>query len=191
MRIIAGTKRGMKLLSPENRVSRPITDRIKESLFNVLYNYDLPDGARVADLFCGVGSMGIEVLSRGAEFVVFIEQDNKVVEILNRNIEKVGFTKQSKVIQADAFRIGAPVESDGRKYDLIFVDPPYADTNDVSLDSRAGSLLCLLDKQIDKQGIIIFRTHRSISLLDRYGQVRVLERRQWGTMAITMLQRIE
>ena len=75
MRIIAGTKRGMKLVSPETRVTRPITDRVKESLFNVLQNYDLLAGARVADLFCGVGSLGLEALSRGAAFVTFVERE--------------------------------------------------------------------------------------------------------------------
>ena len=78
MRIIAGTKRGMKLLSPETRVSRPITDRVKESLFSVLYKYDLPEGKRVADLFSGVGSLGLEALSRAAAFVTFVERDAEV-----------------------------------------------------------------------------------------------------------------
>ncbi|MHC4750685.1 MAG: RsmD family RNA methyltransferase, partial [Planctomycetota bacterium] len=66
MRIIAGSKRGMKLLSPKTQDSRPIIDRVKESLFSVLYKYDLPDDTMVADLFCGVGSLGLEALSRGA-----------------------------------------------------------------------------------------------------------------------------
>jgi len=176
------------LFSPRTLQSRPITDRVKESLFNILYKYDLPGSARVADLFCGVGSLGLEALSRAAEFVAFIEHDSKVVATLNRNIEKAGFIKQSKVIRANAFKVGASVESNGRKYDLVFVDPPYADTSNVSLNSKLGRLLQLLGGQINKQCIIVVRTHRSISLLGQYGQLRVLERRQWGTMAITMLQ---
>ena len=107
MRIIAGTKRGMKLLSPKTDVSRPITDRVKESLFNVLYKYGLPADKVVADLFCGVGSLGLEALSRGAEFVTFVEKDPKIVAILKKNIEKAGFAGESKVIRADAFKIGA------------------------------------------------------------------------------------
>jgi 16S rRNA (guanine966-N2)-methyltransferase len=188
MRIIAGTKRGMKLFSPKTLRSRPITDRVKESLFNILYKYDLPSSACVADLFCGVGSLGLEALSRAAKFVVFIEHDPKVVVTLNRNIEKAGFIKQSKVIRANAFKVGASVELNERKYDLVFVDPPYAETIDVSLNSQLGRLLQLLGGQINKQCIIVVRTHRSTSLLDQYGQLRVLGRRQWGTMAITMLQ---
>ena len=110
MRIIAGSKRGMKLLSPKTTVSRPITDRVKESLFSILFKYDLPNGKFVADLFCGVGSLGLEALSRGAEFVTFVEKDMKIVATLNRNIEKAGFVKESKVVRANAFKIGAPVE---------------------------------------------------------------------------------
>ena len=115
MRIIAGTKRGMKLLGPKSRNSRPIIDRVKESLFSVLYKYDLPSGKLVADLFCGVGSIGLEALSRGAAFVTFVEQDRKLITILDRNIEKAAFVKQSKVIRANAFKIGAPVGFDEKK----------------------------------------------------------------------------
>jgi 16S rRNA (guanine966-N2)-methyltransferase len=103
MRIIAGAKRGMKLLSPRTDVSRPITDRVKESLFNVLWNYGFPEDKIVADLFCGVGSLGLEALSRGAEFVTFVEKDPKIIATLKKNIEKAGFGSGSKVIRADAF----------------------------------------------------------------------------------------
>ena len=117
MRVIAGSKRGMNLLSPKTDVSRPITDRVKESLFNVIWNYGFPEGKVTADLFCGVGSLGLEALSRGAEFVSFVEKDPNIVTILRRNIEKAGFAGVSKVIRADAFKIGAPVYV--QKYGLI------------------------------------------------------------------------
>ena len=86
MRIIAGSKKGMALFSPGGQISRPIIDRVKESLFDVLYNYGFPEGRVVADLFSGVGSLGLESLSRGAKFVTFVENDPKVVSVLNRNI---------------------------------------------------------------------------------------------------------
>ena len=109
MRIIAGTKRGMKLFSPKTVDSRPILDRVKESLFSVLYNYGLPEGKNVADLFCGVGSLGLEALSRGAAFVTFVEKDTKTAAILKKNIEKCSFIEESLVLTADAFKIAAPV----------------------------------------------------------------------------------
>jgi len=186
MRIIAGTKRGMKLISPKTDVSRPITDRVKESLFSVLYKYDLPNGKIVADLFCGVGSLGLEALSRGAEFVCFIEQDPKIITVLERNIEKAGFVKESKAIRANAFKIGAPV--DKQKYDLIFVDPPYVNTKDVEQNSPLGKLLISISRQLNTEGIAVVRTERRTELLGKYAQLEIIERRQWGTMAVTILR---
>lgn len=178
----------MKLLSPKTGDSRPITDRVKESLFDVLFKYDLPNGKVVADLFCGVGSLGLEALSRGAAFVTFVDTDPKVVAVLEKNIEKAAFVKESKVIRANAFKIGAPVGSDEHKYDLVFVDPPYACTKDVDAGSPLSELLTLVSEQLVPNGIIAVRTHRRTFLLDRYGQLKIIDRRQWGTTAITILQ---
>jgi 16S rRNA (guanine966-N2)-methyltransferase len=189
MRIIAGAKRGMKLLSPKTQVSRPIIDRVKESLFSVLYKYDLPDGKMVADLFCGVGSLGLEALSRGAEFIIFVEQDPKIITTLKKNIEKAGFVKESKVIRADAFKVGAPVND--KKYDLVFVDPPYACTENVGQDSPLNRLMDLLQSQVAPGGIVVVRTNQRTELLDKYGIFRAVERRKWGTMAVTILQKTE
>ena len=189
MRIIAGSKRGMRLLSPKTRDSRPITDRVKESLFSVLHKYDLPSGAVVADLFCGVGSLGLEALSRGAESVTFVERDSKIVVTLNKNIEKAGFVSASKVVRANAFAVGAPVVFESKMYGLVFVDPPYAATADVRAGSRLDRLLDLLHQQVTDDCIVVVRTHERISLLDEYGEFGTVERRQWGTMTVTILQK--
>jgi len=186
MRIIAGSKRGMKLLSPKTQESRPITDRVKESLFSVLYKYDLPNGKMVADLFCGVGSLGLETLSRGAEFVTFVEKDPKIIKILEKNIEKARFVKESKVVRANAFKIGAPVEE--QKYTVIFVDPPYLTTQETAEGSLLAELLNILQGQLAPDGIVIVRTDRRTELLEQYGRLQIIEQRQWGTMAVTILQ---
>jgi 16S rRNA (guanine(966)-N(2))-methyltransferase RsmD len=191
MRIIAGTKRGMKLFSPGAMDSRPITDRVKESLFDVLRNYGLPDGAVAADLFCGVGSLGLEALSRGAEFVTFIERQPKVIVILKRNIEKAGFVKDCKVIRADAFKAGAPVDCERQRYKLVFVDPPYAFTEDVGVGSPLGRLLGLLQEQVADDGLVVVRTGHRTTLADRYGRFGVIERRRWGTMMVSILRKSE
>jgi len=191
MRIIAGTKKGMALLSPQTQSSRPITDRVKESLFSVLYKYDLLEGARVADLFSGVGSMGLESLSRGAEFVTFIEKDPKVIAVLKQNIEKADFVKESKVIRTNAFKAGAPLGDGSEKYDLVFVDPPYAASMNVQPDSPLGGLLELLGEQVTADGIVIVRTSGDVILLEEYGQFQIVERRKWGTMAVSILTKKE
>lgn len=175
------------MLSPKTDVSRPITDRVKESLFSVLYKYNLPEGKMAADLFSGVGSLGLEALSRGAEFVTFVEKDPEVIKILKKNIEKAGFVHKSKVIKADAFKIGAP--AGGRKYDLIFVDPPYAATRRAGECSQLSRLLVVLGEQLSPGAIVTVRTEKSTKLLEQYGQFEIMERRQWGTMLVTILHR--
>ena len=187
MRIIAGSKRGMKLLSPATRASRPITDRVKESLFSVLYRYGLPAEAVVADLFCGVGSLGIESLSRGARFVTFVEKDPKIIATLKTNIEKAGFVQNSKVIRTDAFRVAPAVGTGEDDYNLVFVDPPYADSMNTGTDSPLSDLLDLWVDQVAADGIVVVRTTKEVTLLDQYGRFRTEERREWGTMAVTIL----
>ena len=189
MRIIAGKKRGMKLFSPKGYDTRPITDRVKESLFSVLYKYDLPEGKAVADLFCGTGSLGLEALSRGARYVAFVEKSGEVVEILNRNIAKAGFVAESKVIRANAFMTGAPAANEVNQYDLVFVDPPYRMTEQAGEDSDLAGLLNLLCEQLADGAVVVVRTNKKTNLLEEYGKLSIIDRRQWGTMAVVLLQK--
>ena len=191
MRIIAGQKRGMKLLTPKGDVSRPILDRVKESLFSVLYKYDLPAGARVADLFSGVGSLGLEALSRGAEAAIFVERDPGVRETLVKNIAKAGFQDRSRVLAINAFTAGAVPTAGVGRYDLVFVDPPYARTEDVGPTSDLAGLMAVLAGQVRDEAIVCVRTDRRIRLLERYGPFGRLDRREWGTMQVTLLRKIQ
>jgi len=188
MRIIAGTKRGMKLLSPKGFDTRPITDMVKESLFNVLYNYGLPQDKVAADLFCGIGSLGLEALSRGAKKVTFVDENPNVIKTLNRNIAKADFAHQSKVIRANALKIGAAASCGRDKYELVFVDPPYKMTEDVGVDSPLAGLLEIVCRQAADEVIVVVRTHRRTRLLDTYSRLKVIDRRKWGTMAVTLLR---
>lgn len=188
MRIIAGTKRGMHLLTPDTRETRPITDRVKESLFMVLHNYDLLAGARAADLFCGVGSLGLEAISRGAASVTFVERSPEILAVLEKNIAKAGFGDRARVVRDSAFRVGAPLGLQGERYDLVFVDPPYAETRKAGLDSPLAKLLRILEGQIAPKSIVVVRTHRDSPPLDDYGAFHVVDRREWGTMSVVLLQ---
>jgi len=187
MRIIAGAKRGMKLFSPPGRDSRPITDRVKESLFNVLQKYDLPADKTVADIFAGVGSLGLEAISRGARFVTFVENNREIVPILERNIAKAGFVKQSKIIRVDAFNLRLP--ADAEQCDLVFVDPPYVDSALTQAGSPLATLLARLAENIASGGFVVVRTHQETTLSQSYGSLKIIERRQWGTMAVTILRK--
>lgn len=188
MRIIAGSKRGMNLLGPKTMETRPITDRAKESLFSVLYKYDLIEGGAVADLFSGTGSMGLESLSRGARCATFIEQSAKVVSILKQNIEKADFVAQSHILKTNVFKVGAPVTADVEKYDLVFVDPPYVMSTNWKEGTQVAKLLMLLNDQVAGGGIVVVRTHKRAEYDRQYGNLKVVDTRKWGTMAVALLQ---
>ncbi len=187
MRIIAGTARGMNIISPKGNDTRPITDRVKEAIFSIIYKYDMPKDCIVADVFSGTGSFGLEALSRGAKSVTFVELSRNVVELLNRNIEKARFQDRSNVIRANAFKAGAPREPDSPKYDIVFYDPPYPMSYDTALNSRLGKGLLVLNEQVREGGLVLVRTHRRAHLLERYGNLEVIDRREWGSMAETFL----
>ncbi len=175
-------------MCPDTLDTRPITDRVKESLFNVLQSYDLLAGQLVADLFSGVGSLGLEALSRGARFVTFVEQDPKIVAFLEKNIAKARFVAESRVVRANAFRVGAPPDPAGCKYDLVFIDPPYARTREVGEGSLLARLFDVLASQVTEKGVVVVRTEKGVSPLDAYGSFRAVDRRNWGTMTVTLLQ---
>ncbi len=122
MRVIAGSARGRKLKSPPSIATRPIIDRVKTALFDTLG--DRLHGATVLDLFGGVGSVGIEALSRGARHAVFVELDNAAAEVLRENLRLTNLAERAEVIRGDASRYLATARAAGRAFDLIYVAPP-------------------------------------------------------------------
>ena len=123
MRVIAGSRRSLPLQSVPGTDTRPTTDRIKETLFNMLAP-DIP-GCRFLDLFAGSGGIGIEALSRGASFCCFVEKNPKALRVIAANLDFTGFLEQSKVVRGDVLKVLAAGNPD-EPYDLIFLDPPYA-----------------------------------------------------------------
>ncbi|NOZ20471.1 MAG: 16S rRNA (guanine(966)-N(2))-methyltransferase RsmD, partial [Planctomycetes bacterium] len=123
MRVIGGTARGTKLQSPKGNEVRPMLDRVKEALFNILS--DRIPGVEVLDLFSGTGSLGIEALSRGAEHVVFVERDRTCVEFIERNLEHTRFCDRADIIRYDALRSLPRVKKLERTFDVALIDPPY------------------------------------------------------------------
>ena len=120
MRVISGSVRGRRLKTPENYDIRPTTDNVKESLFNII-QFDI-EGRRVLDLFAGTGQLGIEALSRGAECAVFVERRRDALQVIRENLEACGMTDKARVVNGDAMSY----LKSGEKFDLIFLDPPYA-----------------------------------------------------------------
>jgi 16S rRNA (guanine966-N2)-methyltransferase len=125
MRVVGGRLKGRSLASPSSRDVRPTADRLRESLFNILVHaYDDPiAGARVLDLFAGTGALGIEAISRGAKFALFVDNGAEARALMRNNVEALGLGGVTKVYRRDATRLGPvhPVEP----FSLVFLDPPY------------------------------------------------------------------
>ena len=125
MRVVGGRLKGRNLASPSLREIRPTADRLRESLFNILIHaYDDPiRDARVLDLFAGTGALGIEAISRGAAFALFVDNGTEARALLRNNVEALGLGGMTKVFRRDATDLGAahPVEP----FSLVFLDPPY------------------------------------------------------------------
>jgi len=126
MRVVGGRLKGRNLAAPSSREIRPTADRLRESLFNILtHAYDDPiRDARVLDLFAGTGALGIEAISRGAKFALFVDNGTEARALLRNNVEALGLGGVTKVFRRDAGNLGAahPVEA----FSLVFLDPPYA-----------------------------------------------------------------
>ena len=120
MRIISGSVRGRKLKEPQGLDTRPTTDKVKESLFNII-QFEL-EGRRVLDLFAGTGQLGLEALSRGAEHCTFVDQRTEAAGLVRENIKLCRFEDRSRVVQGEA---QAFLRSCGERFDVIFLDPPY------------------------------------------------------------------
>ena len=109
--------------------------------------------------------------------------------MLKKNIEKADFVNESEVIRANAFKFGGSPNPDRLKYDLVFVDPPYAASMNVQPGSPLSDLLDSLGDRVTADAIIVVRTDRKVSLLEQYGELKIIDRRRWGTMAVTILQK--
>ncbi len=128
MRIIAGKYKGQRLSAPSGRTTRPSSDRLRETLFNILTHADWApslEGAYILDVFAGSGALGLEALSRGAEFGLFLETDRHAIACLKANIDMLGLEGQTRLYTRDAVKIGPMPAQYPAQCDLVFMDPPY------------------------------------------------------------------
>jgi 16S rRNA (guanine966-N2)-methyltransferase len=178
VRIIAGEFRGRRLLGPADSATRPITDRVKQSIFDILA--PRLGGAVVYDVFAGTGSFGLEALSRGARECVFFEKHRPAVERLRRNIETLGIADRCRVEARDLFKIDVtPLPRPA----VIFFDPPYP-----MLTGNADALrerLKTLAGHLEPEGIISFRQDAAVEF--DVGCLRVIDERTWSSMRLRVL----
>ncbi len=180
MRVIAGEARGRKLLSLDGLHTRPTTDRVKESMFNMISPRIF--SARVLDVFAGSGALGIEALSRGASSCVFLENDADALSVIRENLNTVKLSEKAEVHLVDACRFLAQIEM---KFDIIFLDPPY----DAQL--YFPSLSAILQGDIlEKDGIIISE-RRADKELPQVQGLSIVKDRRYGKTAITIYERTD
>ena len=185
MRIIAGEHRGRKLLDPADDATRPVTDRVKQSLFDVVRGR-LPE-ARVFDVFAGTGSFGLESLSRGAKHATFFERHKPAVERLRRNIDTLGVAAATGVITADIFKFFQDAALPPA--DVVFLDPPYRYLNDKPDELRA-LIATLSGRHLAPGGLIVLRhdAKDDIDLPPETCGVAESDRRRWGSMTVRFLE---
>jgi 16S rRNA (guanine(966)-N(2))-methyltransferase RsmD len=177
MRIIAGKFKGKKLFPPKDKNVRPTTDRIKETIFNILSSKNKLQNANVLDLFSGSGSLGIEAMSRGGSHVVFVDNSPESILLTKKNIGDMPFS--CEVIKSEA-RL-AIKKLCGKKFDLIFLDPPY-------LDNIHAELLFLIQKYeiLGENGMIVFEFSSQNDLSNAFKDY-IIDLRIFGSTSVAFL----
>ncbi|MDC3158244.1 16S rRNA (guanine(966)-N(2))-methyltransferase RsmD [Candidatus Pelagibacter sp.] len=187
MRIISGSFKGIKILEPKDIKTRPLKDLTKESIFNIIihskkFKINLKNSV-ILDLFSGVGSFGIECLSRNVKKVIFVENYNGVLPILKKNLENLNLNEKFSILEYDIYEghVFSKLES---KFDIIFLDPPYKDKN---LDK----LLIEINNQkiLDENGIVIIHRHKNEQeIIPKVFQI--VEQKKYGISKITFLAKL-
>lgn len=179
MRVIAGQFKGRRLYSVDDQRVRPATDRVKETIFNVLAMRLDFAGAIVLDLFAGTGSLGIEALSRGAHRAVFVETSRSVIHIIERNLKALSAESRSSVVRLDAIEY---IKNTTEQFDLVFADPPYA----YGLTDRLPALI--YEHDIVGSGGFLLIEHRNTLSFPTSSAYRLSLRKQFGSTVVSFFQ---
>ncbi len=181
MRVITGKARGMKLKTPEGLKTRPTTDRVKEGMFNIL-QFEL-EGRTVLDLFAGTGQLGIEALSRGAAHAVFVDERADAVALIRENLRHTRLEADAEVYQND---YAAYLRSCRRRFDLVLLDPPYAEK---SLENAMKSILEI--DILSERGIIMTERPAGKPLLVDWPGLERSRDYRYGKTVLTVFRRVD
>jgi len=181
LRVIAGIAKGRKLQAPPGIKTRPITDMIKEALFNILQPRIL--NSSFLDLYAGSGSVGIEALSRGAANAVFVDNDAQAVKIIRQNLDHCKL--QGEVYHSDIFDFLRRMVRQKRSFDIIFADPPFTQEN---LFKKTINALDSAEL-ISPQGVVIIRVPRNTELSSQLNQIEMVRKNLYGESALYFYHR--
>lgn len=182
MRVISGSARGRKLKGPPSSATRPMADKIKGALFNALHSLGV-EPERILDLYAGTGSIGIEALSRGGKWADFVDQGREQTNVIRANLSSTGFASQAAVHKS---AVKSFIASSRSPYDLIIVDPPYADPDIFE------TLAAIAASQLVESGTIVAIGHwPRLSLPDTVGRMECLRHRCHGDSCFSIYEVID
>ena len=176
MRITGGSARGQILKVPKD--IRPTTDRTREAIFSILGSLGSGEWSNVLDLFAGTGALGIESLSRGANWVDFIEKEPRCCDIIKQNLQRMGFSEAGHVYCRQVLK---ELENLNRQYDLIFLDPPYADKSLETIVDKIGN-----SDMISVNSLVVLSHSSRINIADSYGKLILIKSKRHGDTTISI-----
>ena len=184
MRIIAGELKSRKLHFPKTRLTRPMTDRAKETVFNIVGG--LIPGKHILDLYAGSGSLGLEAISRGALDVAFVDKADWAIKTIEKNVEELGLGSKVELLEMDVFKALDKFKKAGRSFSLVFVDPPF----------QQGLVKKTLLK-LDQSGIVlpfgqvIVGHIRQEEVSESYGSLKLARTKKIGQACLSFLFRLD
>lgn len=179
MRVVSGELKGRTLKAVPGTSTRPTTDKVKESLFNMIGPYF--SGGLGLDLFAGSGGLGIEALSRGLEKVIFVDREGKAIHIINENLKSCDLEDRAEVYRNDAIRALKAIQKREINFNYIFLDPPYK-------KQQLVKLLEMIDKEklVHEDGVIVCEHASDIQLPEGIGALKQVRNEKYGIIGITL-----
>lgn len=184
MRVVAGERKGMPLKAVAGNTTRPTTDKVKESIFNIIGPFF--DGGTAVDLFAGSGGLGIEALSRGAARAIFVEKDSRAFQVLQENIKKCRYEDETELFRTDAARAVKGLMKREIVIDYLFVDPPYHKAEYYEFVAQLADAGKLSD-----DAIILCEHVKTLDLPKAYGEFTLTRRETYGETIISVYRKEE
>ncbi|MCY8143957.1 16S rRNA (guanine(966)-N(2))-methyltransferase RsmD [Bacillus haynesii] len=182
MRVISGTYKGRVLKAVPGTSTRPTTDKVKESIFNMVGPYF--EGGTGLDLYAGSGGLGIEALSRGFDRFIFVDRDFKAIQTVKGNLKTLGLEKRADVYRNDAERALHALVRRGASFDAVFLDPPYR-------EQKLEALLSMIDEadMLTDRGFIVAEHAKEVMLPDAVGGLQLARQEIYGLTGVTIYRK--